>query len=142
MSCCVRDVSVGAGLRRTRLPAALPSPPTTCAGNGGESNRGEANCASACRWRCCCCSPSWPTWCATEPCPPPPAGRRPCVPWGPTSCSHHGTYPVDRLGLGAAPGAGRPSPRRHLRPLLRLPGVLGGVRGERCKRGKGGRRGG
>lgn len=117
--------------------------PPTCVGTGGESSRGGAGCVSSCRWsRCRCPLPSWPTW--SWPCscrrPPPPCSPDP-GPGGPTSGSHHGAYPVDRLGLGAAPCACRSSPS-HLRPLLRLPGVLGGVRGERCKRGKGGRRGG
>lgn len=116
--------------------------PPTCVGIEGESNRGEASCASSCHWSCCCCPLSWQT--CSGPCsccqPPPP-----CSPysdlWGPKPCSHHGAYPVDRLGFGAAPCTCRSSPS-HLWPLLRLPGVLGGVRGERSKRGKGGRRGG
>lgn len=116
--------------------------PPTYVGTGGESSRGEANFASSCHWSCCCCPPSWQTWSGPCSCsrPPPPCSPR-SDPGGPTSCSHHGTYPVDRLGFGAAPCTCRSSPS-HLRPLLRLPGVLGGVRGERCKRGKGGRRGG
>lgn len=115
--------------------------PPTCEGNGGESNRDEAGCVSSCRWRCCCCPPSGQTWSWPWFCRPPPLCNLTSGPGAPPSCSHHGAYPVDRLGLGAAPCACRCGPC-HLRPLLRLPGVLGRVRGEGCKRGKGGRRGG
>lgn len=115
--------------------------PSTCVGNGGESNTDEANCVSSCHSRCCCCFLSWQIWSWLWFCRPPPFCNRTSALSGPTSCSHHGTYPVDRFGFGAAPCTCRPSPR-HRRPLLRLPWVLGGVRGERCKRGKGGRRGG
>lgn len=115
--------------------------PLTYAGSAGESNTGEAGCAFFFRLRCCCNFLSWNTWFEPWIVPPPPPYRLTCRPWGPTPCSHHGAYPVDRFGFGAAPCTGCSSPRRR-RPLLRLPGVLGGERGERCKRGKGGRRGG
>lgn len=116
--------------------------PPTYVGNGGGSNRDEANCVSSCHSHCCCYSLSWQTWSWLWLCHTPPLCNPTCVPCSPTLCSHHGAYPVDRLGFGAAAPCTCGSSPRHLRPLLRLRGVLGGVRGVRCKRGKGGRRGG
>lgn len=89
--------------RGRRAVAALLSSPPTCVGTGGESSRGEASCASSSRWRCCCYLPSWQIGSSPCSCQPPPLGTLTSDPWAPTSCSYHGTYPVDRLGLGAAP---------------------------------------
>lgn len=113
----------------------------TYAGSGGESSRDGAGCASSSRWRRCC--RSW--WTCSSPCscrpPPPPALTS--DPWSPSPCSDYGAYPVDRFGFGAAAAhAAGQTPSRPRRALLRRPGVLGEVRGERCKRGKGGGRGG
>ena len=113
----------------------------TYAGSGGGSSRGGASCVSSSRSHRCCRSSStgsdWLCFCSLCPLP-----ALTSDPWSPTPCSDHGAYPVDSFGFGtAAPGAGRTRPH-PLRALLRRPGVLSWVRGERCMRGKGGGRGG
>lgn len=138
---CVFAACARAVIEHTYSTALLASP--TCVGSAGESSRGGVSFVSSFRWHRCCCCPSdttgsWP-FC---PLPAPPCRLTtfdPCC--APTSWSDHGADPVDRFGLGASHGAGAPS-SSHLRPRLGLTRVLGGVRGERRKRGKGGGRGG